>query len=70
MRFDDSLATDALNLADGADIHDVAGIVAIYRSVVREGLDATELEQELLSYVAAKRLKGRQELCLHSSCND
>ena len=55
MRFDDSLAVEALNLADGADIHDVAGMVAVYRSVAREGCDATELERELRRYVVGKR---------------
>jgi hypothetical protein len=54
---DEALATEALYLADGADIHDVAGMVAIYRSVRQEGLDATELEHELRCYVIRKRLR-------------
>ncbi len=45
--YDESLTTEAMNLADGADIHDVAGMVGIYRSVAWEGLDASELEREL-----------------------
>jgi hypothetical protein len=62
MSFDDSLATEALHLADGADIHDVSGLVAIYRSVAREGLDTTELEYVLRRYVARKRM-GRLVSC-------
>jgi hypothetical protein len=57
MQFDDSLAVEALNLADGSDIHDVAGMVAIYRSVARESCDTTEIERELRRYVAAKRME-------------
>ena len=55
--FDDSPATEALFLADGADIHDVAGLVAMYRSLKREGLDATEFERKLRQYVSLKRMK-------------
>jgi hypothetical protein len=55
MSYDDTLATEAINLADGADIHAVTGIVSIYRSVTREKYDAMELERELRSYVARKR---------------
>jgi hypothetical protein len=57
MPFDDALTVEALNLADGADIHNVAGMVAMYRSVTREGLDASELERELRGYVASKRME-------------
>ena len=56
MQIDDTLTIEALNMADGADVHDVAGLVAMYRCLSREGLDATELERELRCYVAAKRL--------------
>jgi hypothetical protein len=65
MQFDESLTVEALNLADGSDIHDVAGMVAMYRSVAREGCDATELERELRRYVAGKRLQ-RGQFCLAS----
>jgi hypothetical protein len=65
MQFDDALAIEAMYLADGSDIHDVAGMVAIYRSVAREGLDAKELEGELRSYVAGKRLQ-RGQFCMAS----
>ncbi|HZZ26828.1 MAG TPA: hypothetical protein VFE46_02380 [Pirellulales bacterium] len=54
--YDEALTTEALYLADGADIHNVAGLVATYRSVAREGLDAGELERELRRYVACKRM--------------
>ena len=52
---DDSPAVEALNLADGSDIHKIAGLVATFRSLAREGLDASELERELRRYVARKR---------------
>jgi hypothetical protein len=53
---DDSLATQALFLADGAEIHDVAGMVAVYQNLMREGRDACEFEQELLCFVVRKRI--------------
>jgi hypothetical protein len=52
---DDSPAVEALNLADGSDIHKIAGLVATFRSLAREGLDASDLERELRRYVARKR---------------
>jgi hypothetical protein len=57
----DEVAVEAMSLTDGTDIHDVAGLVAVYRWLIREGLDATELERELRSYVARKR---QERLCL------
>jgi hypothetical protein len=54
---DNALTIEALGLADGADIHDVAGLVAMYRSMMRDGIDASELESELRRYVARKRLE-------------
>ncbi len=57
MRIDDSLTIEALNLADGSDIHDVAGMVAVYRSLEREGCDTAEFERELRRYIAAKRME-------------
>jgi hypothetical protein len=57
MQNDDALATEASNLADGADIHDVAGMVAMYRGMVRDGCDATDMERELRRYVVRKRLE-------------
>jgi len=39
MPIDDALIIQVLSLADGADIHDVVGQVAIYKSVANEGLD-------------------------------
>jgi hypothetical protein len=53
----DDLAIEAMSLTDGADIHDVAGLVAIYRAMIREHLDATQLERELRSYVVRKRME-------------
>lgn len=57
MQIDDALTTEALSLADGTDVHDIVGMVAMYRSIVREGSDATDLERELPSFVARKRLQ-------------
>lgn len=57
MRFDDSLAALALTLADGSDIHDVAGMVAVYRAVAKEGCNVADLERELHRYVVRKRLQ-------------
>ena len=57
MQIDDALTTEALSLADGTDVHDVAGMVAMYRCVATEGCDATDLERELRSFVARKRLQ-------------
>jgi hypothetical protein len=62
MQETDTLASQALNLADGSDIHAVAGTVAVYRSLIRDGLDASELERELRSFVARKR-QERFYLC-------
>lgn len=65
MRIDNALTTEALNLADGADIHDVVGLVAMYRSVAREGCNVADLERELRSYVARKRVRrGHERFCL------
>jgi hypothetical protein len=61
---DEALATEALHLADGADIHDIAGMVGIYRGLAREGLDARELERELPRYVVRKRLLSRQSVVI------
>lgn len=58
--YDDALANEAISLADGADIHDVTGMVAMYRAVAREGCDATDLERELRSYVVRKRVQRGQ----------
>jgi hypothetical protein len=69
MPIDDSLATEALNLADGADIHNVAGMVAVYRSLMLEGLDARELERELRRYVVQKRVQRMQISCEASNCH-
>jgi ATP phosphoribosyltransferase regulatory subunit HisZ len=55
----DDVAIEAMSLTDGADIHDIAGVVAIYRAMIRDGLDAGELERELRAYVARKRQIGR-----------
>jgi len=57
MDVDDALITEALQLADGSDIHDVVGSIAIYRSVANEGLDLSELERKLRSYITNKRLQ-------------
>jgi hypothetical protein len=65
----DTLANQALNLADGSDIHAVAGTVAVYRSLIRDGLDASELERELRSYVARKR-QERSYLCAPGQSSD
>jgi hypothetical protein len=67
MKFDDALATEVLSLADGSDIHDVAGMVAVYRSVALERCDTTELERELRRYVAVKRM-GRLTSILAHGC--
>ena len=50
-----NLADEALTLADGADIHDVAGLVAIYRHL-EDAATRDEIERELRSFVARKRL--------------
>lgn len=62
MAADESLAIDAMSLTDGADIHYVAGLVGMYRAVMREGLDAGELEHELRCYVIRKRLRQSRSL--------
>jgi hypothetical protein len=67
MHSDEVLATEAMNLADGSDIHDVTGMVAMYRSVAREGLDATGLERELRRYVVQKRVQRMQISCVASN---
>jgi hypothetical protein len=64
MHIDDGLIIQVLSLADGADIHDVIGQVAIYRSVAIEGLDLTDIERELRCYVARKRLQRFGSDCL------
>ncbi len=56
MATDETLAINALSLADGADIHNIAGMVAMYRCLAREGCDASRIERELRCYVARKRL--------------
>ena len=53
----DDIAIEAMSLTDGADIHCIAGIVAMYRALIRERLDASQLEHELRSYVTRKRLE-------------
>ena len=65
MQADEFLADEALRLADGADIHKVTGLVATYRSVAHESdgcgyLDTAvkDLERELRSYVAERRMKA------------
>jgi hypothetical protein len=63
VQIDEALTTEALFLADGADIHDVAGMVAMYRSVAREGLDTTELEYVLRRFVTRKR---QERFCMAS----
>jgi hypothetical protein len=50
MRVDDAY------LSDGADIHDIAGLIGIYRSLAEVNGDATDLERELRSFVVNKRL--------------
>jgi hypothetical protein len=67
MSFDDVLPTEALFLADGADIHNVAGLVAMYRCLKREGLDATEIERKLRHYVARKRMERLSVLATRAS---
>ena len=57
----EDVAIEALSLADGADIHNVAGLMAVYRTMIRERLDATNLERELRSYVGRMR---EERLCL------
>jgi ATP phosphoribosyltransferase regulatory subunit HisZ len=61
---DDALTIEALNLADGSDIHDVAGMVGIYRSLVQSRCDSTELETELRRFVLRKRLQRTINLSL------
>ena len=51
---DESLADEALFLADGADIHDVAALVGTYRNCPAEV--QPEFERELRAFVARKRL--------------
>ena len=51
-----NLADDALTLADGADIHDVAGLVAIYRSI-EDAATRDEIEHELRAFVNRKRME-------------
>jgi hypothetical protein len=53
---DDFLTIEAMNVADGRDVHDIAGLVAIYRGMIRDGIDASEIERELRSIVARKRV--------------
>lgn len=55
MPVDESLATEALSLADGTDIHRVTGLVAMYRVVAKSGCETTEFERELHSFVIRKR---------------
>jgi hypothetical protein len=60
MSFDEVLTVEALNLADGSDIHNVAGMVGIYRSLDKEDHETgaiAELEAELRKYIARKRIK-------------
>jgi hypothetical protein len=60
MIFDEVLTVEALNLADGSDIHDVAGMVGIYRSLAKEDHETAaiaELEAELRKYIARKRIE-------------
>ena len=59
---DETLITEAIFLADGADIHDVAAMVAIYRSLTREERDASELERELRRYVGRRRMERLRQL--------
>ena len=56
----DSLAIEAMNLADGTDIHDVAGLVAVYRSLIREGCDGADVGRDLRCYVVRKRIELEQ----------
>ena len=57
MQADAVLTIEAMNLADGADIHKIAGCVAMYRSAAKDGQDyaAGLLERELRAYVVRKR---------------
>ena len=52
---DESLATEALNLADGADVHDIKALVALYRKLQQPQLVINEIERELRCFVARKR---------------
>jgi hypothetical protein len=53
------IAHEALYLADGADIHDIAGLVGIYRSLDD---DCEEIERELRAFVVRKRLERHATL--------
>jgi len=68
MRADDNLIIQVLSLADGWDIHEVVGLVAMYRSIANEGMGLAEFERELRAYIARKRLLRLGQGCLVSDC--
>jgi hypothetical protein len=51
---DETLADEALFLADGSDVHDIAALVGTYRKCPAEVEEA--FERELRAFVARKRL--------------
>ena len=58
MQVDTNLADDAISLADGTDIHDIASLVAMYRTLSNQPdlEDAiANLEHSLRAFVARKR---------------
>jgi hypothetical protein len=63
MSIDQDLVAEAHRLTDGSDIHDILGLVAMYRSAVKEGVEsvAAEFERGLRSYVVSKRVQRTLE---------
>ncbi len=53
----DDLAIEAMSLTDGADIHDVAGMVAIYRGMIRDAG-----RERIGTRIALLRVRKRMEL--------
>jgi hypothetical protein len=57
---DETLADEALFLADGSDVHDIAALVGTYRKLDGPAEIQQEFERELRAFVARKRL-GRAD---------
>jgi hypothetical protein len=55
MQIDQSLVEQAEILADGSEIHDVKGLVGMYRNIEDREV-AAAFERELRSFVVRKRL--------------
>jgi hypothetical protein len=53
---DDTLANEALGLADGAHIHSIKALVALYRNLKEPAEVIQEIERELRCFIAQKRL--------------